>query len=171
MAKKYDDDNVRNEPVEEVVAPVKDSTEKLATAIESMVAANQAKSLPMFGPAPTDEKGKKLDPHGVFVSREGKEYDFIIDKVYFNPRTWVKKGEDPLSGNSAETAHCYAICGHVNYKTKGIDNWKPVSGQLMHKDLRNNHKKSYVKLSPELEKKYTVTYTGDKVDKIEGVKY
>ncbi len=160
MAKKQDDRDsaIDTEPKEvPVVVDERGAEEKLATAIESMVAANQPKSMPMHGPTPTDAEGKPLEVHGKYVERDGKEYDAIIDgNPYLSDRAWVKGGEDPLSGKAATFGHAVAFNLRVNFKAKKSDNWKPVHGVYMLQDMRNTHKKQYLVLPPEMASHFTL---------------
>ena len=160
MAKRQDDrDPATDAPQEpkEAAADKFSPEEKLANAIESLVKSNQGKSIPMHGPTPTDADGKPLEPNCTFVDRDGKEYAGRIDGAYLSDRAWVKGGEDPLSGKAATFAHCVAFNVRVNFGAKKSDNWKPVHGVYQLKDLRNTHRKQYVKLSPEMESHFTIS--------------
>jgi len=147
----------------ETVEVKTDSLDKVAIAIQSMVAANQAKSLPHHGPAPTDEHGNVIAPHCSYFDRDGKEYPCVIEGGKFNPRSWPTKGEDPMSTTGIKnTGHCIAFYVRVNFKVKNADNWLPVCGVYNKKDQRNGYKKAYIVLTPDLEKLYTINFSSEK---------
>lgn len=164
MSKKQDDrDPATDVPTEAPVVPAEkfSSEDRLANAIASLNKANQGASPPSHGPHPTDPEGKKLKPDAVFVDRDGKEYEAIIDGAYLSDRAETKGNQDAISGNSASYFHAIAFNVRVNFKAKKSDNWKPVFGVYRAKDLRNTHRKQIVRLSTEADAHYVLKLSSD----------